>query len=197
MFSDTAYEAVPPGTPVSALRGFARFFTPLRGSRNIRVQGTLRLGQYAFPINPWASGFTAGTKISTGLRLARSILARDHVVNPSIVLVSDLATDQSDIAALSDTLISFRRSRLPLRIVALSPTPSDEQFFVNMLGANALKRAPLPIAGPAPPPLPTSSAGSFPKLLVATSALLLLLLAINELWCGRLTWAARTEGSPA
>jgi hypothetical protein len=190
VFSDTAYEALPPGSPASALRGFARYFTPLRGSRNIRVQGTLRLGQYAFPINPWASGFTAGTKISTGLRLARRILVRDHVARPSIVLVSDLATDQSDVARLSATLITFRRADVPLRVVGLSATPSDEDFFAKMIGKNALRRAPLPIAGVATPPERTPAGGHFPGALVAACVALMVLLALNELWCGRLSWGA-------
>ena len=194
VFSDTAYEALPPGTPVTALNGFARYFTPLRGSRNIRVQGTLRLGQYAFPINPWASGFTAGTKISTGLRLARRVLERDHVAKPSIILVSDLATDQSDIARLGDTLIEFRRAHVPLRVVGLSATLSDEDFFAHLIGRKALRKAPLPIAGPAPPPERTPAGGHFPRLLVAASVALMALLALNELWCGRLTWGVRAAG---
>jgi hypothetical protein len=197
IFSDTAYEALPPGTPATALNGFARFFTPLRGGTNIRVQGTHRLGQYAFPINPWASGFTAGTKISTGLRLARRVLARDHVAKPSIVLVSDLATDQSDVARLSSTLIAFRRANVPLRVVGLSATPSDEDFFARMVGKNALRPAPLPIPGRAEPPEETQAGGHFPGALVAACVVLMILLALNELWCGRLTWGAPAAGRAA
>ena len=191
IFSDTAYEALPPGTPASALRGFARFFTPLRGGQvGVRIREK-RLGQYAFPVNPWANGFTAGTRISQGLTLAREMLRRDRVAKPAIVLVSDLATDQTDIAALANLLISFREQRLPLRIVGLSPTPSDEHFFVNLLGKRALERAPLPLAGQAVASEQVSTGGGFPRLLVAASVLLLGLLALNELWCGRLAWGAR------
>src|SRR5207244_6982134 len=48
IFSDVAYELMPPGTPARELRPFLRFFTP-HGSR--------------FPTHPWSPTFRRGTRI--------------------------------------------------------------------------------------------------------------------------------------
>ena len=56
VFSDTAYEAMPPGTPSEALRPLVRYFT----LRAARTEGFLP----TFPVNPWANSFSAGTKLS-------------------------------------------------------------------------------------------------------------------------------------
>ena len=69
LFSDTAYEAIPPGTPSEALRPLVRYFT----LRPARTEGFLP----TFPVNPWANSFSAGTKISTGLELARGVIIDD------------------------------------------------------------------------------------------------------------------------
>src|SRR5437870_3727832 len=56
VFSNVAYEALPPGTPASALRPLIRYFTlpanPPPG------------GAVAFPTNPWTLSFSRGTHIS-------------------------------------------------------------------------------------------------------------------------------------
>src|SRR5258708_35838569 len=65
VFSSTAYEALPPGTPASALKPLIRYFTlPTQV-----VAGE----QPTFPTNPWTNSFTGGTHISQGLQLARAI----------------------------------------------------------------------------------------------------------------------------
>ena len=70
VFSDTAYEALPPGSPASALRPMLRFF---------RLPSQPRPGVApSFPVNPWTKSFSAGTRISSGLELARSILTADR-----------------------------------------------------------------------------------------------------------------------
>ena len=56
MFSDTAYELLPPNSPPSALQQFVRFFAPERHAR----------AQPVFGQRPW-SQFSGGTRISTGL----------------------------------------------------------------------------------------------------------------------------------
>ena len=71
LFSDTAYQALPPGTPVAELGPFERFF---------RVAPPTTPGlQPQPPRSPWTSSFSAGTRISTGLSLALDVLQRDHV----------------------------------------------------------------------------------------------------------------------
>src|ERR1700674_3002253 len=65
VFSSSAYEALPPGTPASALKPLIRYFTLPKQV----VAGE----QPTFPTNPWTNSFTQGTQISKGLELARQI----------------------------------------------------------------------------------------------------------------------------
>ena len=68
VFSDQAYEALPPGTPAADLQPLVRYFTvpPAKGPGFAP----------SFPPNPWERVFSAGTKISAGLDLAHRIALR-------------------------------------------------------------------------------------------------------------------------
>src|SRR6266545_2913053 len=79
VFSDQAYEALPPGTGAAELTPLVRYFElpPARG-------GTAR----TFPANPWERVFSAGTKISAGLELAHQIAFEDRLSKPIAILVS-------------------------------------------------------------------------------------------------------------
>jgi hypothetical protein len=94
VFSNVAYEALPPGSPASALAPLIRYFA---------VPSKVAPGeQPTFPVNPWTASFTSGTAISAGLDLARRIELQSHVRRPAVVLVSDLADDPNDIQRLSE-----------------------------------------------------------------------------------------------
>ena len=68
LFSDTAYQALPPGTPVVELGPFERFFqVPAQTQPGVLPQP---------PQSPWTDQFGAGTRISTGLSLALKVLRR-------------------------------------------------------------------------------------------------------------------------
>ena len=84
VFSSTAYEALPPGTPTRELGSFARFFRPHSPGAGYAP---------AYPPNPWSDAFSSGTSISTGLRNALGIVDRDGLRRPAVVLVSDLDDD--------------------------------------------------------------------------------------------------------
>ena len=129
--------------------------------------------------------FTSGTKISTGLELARDVLRRDRI-DGNIVLVSDLEDDQNDVASLTDTLIAFRRAGVPLRVVALSPAPPDKRYFEELLPPGAVGVAAKPGRGSAGTTLSDDSGLSVP--LIAVALLALLGLAANEFFNGRLAW---------
>ena len=59
VFSGTAYQALPPGTPAAELKPLVRYFTlPPQ-----KTPGFLP----TFPPNPWTDTFSAGTRISSGL----------------------------------------------------------------------------------------------------------------------------------
>lgn len=174
VFSDTAYQALPPGTPSAALKPYARYFT-LPPARN----GFLP----QFPVNPWTNSFSGGTRIAAGLGLALRIIEERHVSRPAVVLVSDLNDDPGDLKSLAGVSLAYRQARIPVRIVALDPQPNDEALFGRLLErAATVQHARLPgersvTVGPDAPPL------------LATLAVLVALgLAANELWAARLTW---------
>ena len=64
VFSDAAYEVLPPGSPGRELLPYLRFFRPAPNSTT-----------GSFPPNPWQD-FRAGTRISQGLAVAREALVR-------------------------------------------------------------------------------------------------------------------------
>jgi hypothetical protein len=170
VFSDVAYELLPPGAPAKALVPLLRFFTPGRGG---------------YPTNPWQANFRAGTRISSALDLADGMLARDGIKNGSIVLISDLETASSDAAALSDTLSQLRDEKVQVRVVPLRPSDQALKLFNSLLPKGYL------IAKPNAVTFEPARSGSaldngLPVLLVFLGALLLLALAANERWCGRL-----------
>ena len=174
VYSDTAYEALPPGTPSVELGRFARFFGD-----------DAPAGRFGQPLTPWVRAFTSGTKISTGLELARDVLRRDRI-DGGIVLVSDLEDDQNDVGSLTETLISFRRQDVPLRVVGLSPAPRDRRYFEELLPPGAVGIAAKPGQGSAGTTLSGDSGLSVP--LIAVALLALLGLAANEFFNGRLAW---------
>jgi hypothetical protein len=175
IFSDSAYEALPPGSPASAFEPMVRFFA-LPQQQQAGVAPTL-------PANPWTDSFSAGTKISTGLDLARSILIGDKLARPAVLLISDLDDDSSDLPNLGNVATAYRQERIGLNIVGLNPSADDEQFFQKFVaGSGTLSHAQLPGEDQA------STASPFPWTLALVAFALIALLALNELWTARLTW---------
>lgn len=185
VFSDVAYEVFPPGTDPAQVRALQRFFVPVKRPRRGGL-GVLSAGGRTYRASAWTGALTGGTRISRGLALARTIVRRDRIANPSVVLISDLDFDQQDFTPLELIIATYAREQLPIRVVALSPerragllldrfrelpsVPSAEVSYVRAVEA--------------------STASGPPVVLGALAGLLLLLLAANELACGRLTWFA-------
>jgi hypothetical protein len=186
VFSNVAYEALPPGSPASALAPLIRYFA---------VPSKVAPGeQPTFPVNPWTASFTSGTAISAGLDLARRIELQSHVRRPAVVLVSDLADDPNDIQRLSAVLGDYRAQHVGLRAIALNAAPSDQAFFEKLLGkASAIIPAGLSTANPTTAGPPSTS---FPVWLAVATAVVAALLAVNELRSARLRWGgAAVEGT--
>ena len=176
VFSDLAYEALPPGTPAADLAPLVRYFTIPRQ----------RGGQAGpnFPANPWADTFTAGTSISSGMALALQIaLAQQR--RPTVVLVSDLDDDPADLPALGGVLAEDRRDNVPVRVVGLNPAPDDVAFFATALGSNAQI-----IYAPTLDQAPPRQATPFPWALVALAAAAAVALGVREGWAPKLDWRA-------
>jgi hypothetical protein len=221
LFSDVAYEAVPPGTASTEMAPFMRHFgrTRLypcirRGSRpcpagtyqvpedtpweeyNRLVEAATRGGSR---VNPWSGNFRSGTRISRGLEAAREILRREGMSGLGVLLISDLDDSLFDVPQLTQTLIRFERENVPLKVVGLRPSKDDRELFRRVLGDDAFVTRPeLQRRRDAVVREQRSGAGAdFPVGLVAIGALILLLLALNEHLCGRLTWRRLVRGEGA
>ena len=173
MFSDTAYELLPPNSPPGALLQFIPFFTPQRF-----YGGTPVFGQ-----TPWDT-FMGGTRVASGLEMARKALLRSKVKHGAILLVSDLDDAKADEGVLATEALRLRAAHIPVRIVPLFAASIDIQYFKALFGQDAVvdpsvfthtaKRHAQSIAAPAP------------WAVLLLGALLVLLLAGNERWNGRL-----------
>ena len=178
VFSDQAYEALPPGTAAANLQPLVRFFTlPKQAGPGFAP---------TYPANPWQDSFTSGTKISAGLSLAHRIAVDSGARRPVVILISDLDDDPDDVARLATMMLAYKRDHVPLRIVSLNPTPDAEAYFRRI----APQQTPIIHAGTlAPGPVPRNHT-PFPWPLVALAALAAVGLAMNELWGPRLEWDA-------
>jgi hypothetical protein len=123
VFSDTAYLALPPGSPARELRPFGRYFR-LPGAGG----GVIRL-----PTSPWTEAFSAGTRISAGLQLALDIIREERLAQPAVLLVSDLDDDIGDLDRMTTAALALRRAGARIRVVGLNPAPEDERYVERLL----------------------------------------------------------------
>jgi hypothetical protein len=171
LFSDVAYEALPPGTPAAELKPYLRFF---------QKRGTP---------NPWTDAFAGGTRIWTALDLARQMLQRARIADGLVVLISDLADAPNDRGQLAQTLVTYARDSIPIKVVALDPTPEDAQLFRGALDHGGGSVTTLePVSGEV---RPARTGPAFPLGVVAAVAGLALLLGVNEQALGSLRWGRR------
>jgi hypothetical protein len=175
VFSDVAYQALPPGTPSAQLVPFARYF-------KVPDQQAPGLAP-ALPVNPWTRSFSAGTRISAGLGLALQVIHAQRLAHPGVILISDLNDDQGDLTNLASSALAYRQEGIGIRIVALNPSPDDQLRFETLLGnVTQITNAQLPGSR-------TEAQGArFPVVLGLLVAAVALALAANELVSARLTW---------
>ena len=126
MFSDVGYELLPPNSPPSALQQFLRFFAPKSVANGGPVFGT----------SPW-SGFSGGTRISTGLAAGAAALRRAGATHGTLVLMSDLNDSQNDRDPLVAEADVLRHAQVPVRIVPINAMPQNVQIFTNLFGRSA------------------------------------------------------------
>jgi hypothetical protein len=164
VFSDAAYELLPPGSPSRELASLLRFF-------RARPDATL-------PPNPW-DDFRGGTRISTGIDAARAALLREDVRKGSLVLVSDLEILPDEIARVSRALALVRRDGFSVRIVPIAPRPEKRALIEQLTGSSSFASEPGQEGG-----VQTAAERSIvprvPWLFVLVSGLLVALVAANE-----------------
>ena len=174
MFSDTAYELLPPNSPPGALLQFLPYFTPVSYNNGAPI----------FAPSPW-DRFSGGTRISTGLAMARRALQQANVSHGAIIVISDLDESVGDQEALVLEALRLRRAHIPLRIVPLFADPANRRYFATLFGDGAFVNpsAFTHVARRNVEPV----AASAPWALLTLGALLVLLLTGNELLNGRLS----------
>jgi hypothetical protein len=178
VFSDIAYELVPPGTPTRDLAPMIRFFSG---------------GAAA---DPW-KGFSAGTAISAGIEAAHAALKRDRIERGSIVLASDLEGFAGDLVRLPSLLTKLRLEGIEFRIVPLGARDEQKQFFARLAGADVfIDPASLVTGGEGGGPFRLAEEEIPWRFLVLAGALVVLL-AANERLCGRLRLPTPTGGGTA
>ena len=158
LFSDTAYQALPPDTPARELEPLLRFFdVPQETSPGALPQA---------PRSPWTDAFGAGTRISTGLSLALDVIRKERLSRPAVLLVSDLDDDNGDIDRVSQAAIAYRRAGIPLHVVGLNAAPEDVAFIRRFLTSKgSFEQAALPSEQA------SGSSGSVDPALVALAVL--------------------------
>jgi hypothetical protein len=170
VFSDVAYELVPPGTPGRELEPMIRYFLP-RGEEGG---------------DPWSSSFSAGTRLSGGVEAAQAALERDGVERGSILVASDLEVFADDIARLRNVLLELRRDGVELRIMPLAARAEQRRLFERIVGSgNFVEPAAYEAGSPGRGTFSLAEEAT-PWSFLALAALLSLLLAANERYCGRL-----------
>jgi hypothetical protein len=176
LFSDVAYEALPPGTPARELRAFERFFVVPEQQQ----PGLLPVP----PLGPWTDAFSGGTRISTGLQLALDRIRSGNLDQPAVLLVSDLDDDPADLESLTTVALELRRLGAPLRVAGLNPAPEDARFMERLLSRGSRDLTPVG--------LPGEEGGArrqdVPAWLIAAALAFAALLALNELAGARFRW---------
>jgi hypothetical protein len=142
-----------------------------------------------FPVNPWSQTFSGGTKISTGLELARSILLEERASRPAVLLISDLDDDEADLVRVTAIATEYQRDKLPLHVVALNPDPRDERVFRSFVAPGSFMQARLPEEASRPP----ERNAELPVWFTVVAVALVVVLAGNELFGARLTWGTRSQ----
>jgi hypothetical protein len=182
LFSDVAYEALPPGTSAQELKPMLRFFAPPSNNSSATTQ---------LARTPWDQWFSAGTRISAGLYLAANMLQQQHVKKSAVILISDLSDDPTDLSRLTSAVLLLQQRKVPLEIVGLDPSAANADFFQQLLGTAAVFReAQLPTGAQARGQLEVT--GTFGTWLAVAAAIAIALLALNEWWAEPLRWRGRT-----
>lgn len=175
VFSDVAYEMLPPGSAPEELKPMLRYF---------KARSVQNPDLAVYPLSPWSAGFSAGTKISAGLEMADDVLEREKIENGSIVLVSDLDTAPSDEAGLSQVVANIQSKGIELRVVPLFAFEQDLTFFRQIVGKKNLITPPQ-LAAQNRRKAESTLFGANPSMLSLLGGLVLFLLAVNEWWGAR------------
>ena len=137
--SQSAYVALPPETPGSALRGWQRMIGYIN-EQNHKLAARAKLDRTPLPDPapgdyPWVGVFTGGTTLSTGLARAIQALREAGTTGGQIVLVSDLRDAPEDLPRVSVLLTRMRELGIKLRIVTVGRNTRNPKEFSDIGGS--------------------------------------------------------------
>ena len=143
--SQSAYMALPPETPASALRGWARMITYI-DEQNHKLAVRAKLDRTPLPDPapgdyPWVGVFTGGTRLSTGLARALGGLREAGIRDGQIVLVSDLRDAPEDLPRVGVILSRMREQGTQLRVVTVGQTTRNPKEFADLGGSSFIMSA--------------------------------------------------------
>ncbi len=170
VFSDAAYELLPPGSSGREFEALLRFFRSTESG--------------FLPPNPW-DRFRAGTRISEGLKVAQQALLREGGPG-TIVLLSDLEILPDEIQRLVQVIGELQGNGFEVRIVPLAPREERRELIELLLGGDSL--LPEPVSGQEAVRAPgeESLVTGLPWLFLLGGLVLVLVLATNERLLARL-----------
>ena len=171
VFSDVAYELLPPGSSGREFEPLLRFFRST-------TTGFL-------PPNPW-DRFRAGTRISEGLKVASEALRREGQTGGTLILLSDLEILPDEVQRLVTVFADLRRDGFEVRIVPLAPREEQRRLIELLVGDQAL--LPEPESGEEAVQAPGEGrlTEGLPWVFLLVGLVLVLALATNERMLARL-----------
>lgn len=190
--SQSAYVALPPETPGSAMGGWARMITYIN-EQNSKIVARAKLDRTAIPNPapgdyPWVGVFTGGTRLSTGLALAIQALRDAGTRHGQIVLVSDLRDAPEDLPRVGVLIERMRGLGMKLRVVTVGRANRSPKEFSNFGGSAFIMDAADAVYAPAHERTFPSRPSALPLVLLGVA--LAAVLAFAELllplrWRGR------------
>lgn len=192
--SQSAYVALPPETPGSALRGWQRMISYIN-QQNHKLAVRAKLDRTPLPDPapgdyPWVGVFTGGTRLSTGLAAAIRALREAGTRHGQIVLISDLRDAPDDLPRVSALITRMHELGIHLRVVTVGNATRDPKAFSDLGGSKFIIDASDAAYAPEHEQTLPSSPSALPLVLLGCA--LAGLLALAELLVP-LRWRRRTE----
>lgn len=143
--SQSAYVALPPETPGSALRGWARMISYIN-EQNHKLVVRSKLDRTPVPSPapgdyPWVGVFTGGTRLSVGLARAIQALQAAGIHDGQIVLVSDLRDAPDDLPRVAVQLGRMRERGMRLNVVTVGHAAISPKEFSDFGGSAFIRSA--------------------------------------------------------
>ena len=178
--SQSAYVALPPETPGSALRGWARMISYIN-EQNHKLVVRAKLDRTPVPSPapgdyPWVGVFTGGTRLSVGLARALQALQAAGIHDGQIVLVSDLRDAPDDLPRVAAQIERMREQGIRLNVVTVGHAAINPKEFSDFGGSAFIRSAADAVYAPGQDAAVRSRPSALPLVLLGIALALLLAL---------------------